>query len=203
MNFVTVLPHSPKGNNAIWVVIDRLTKSSYFIPFREGQSTKLSADKYMIEVVRLHGVSVSIVSDSTLDSNHTFERACIKFRDSLGTHLKFSMSYHPETDRQSKLPIQILENMLRACMIYFKGLWEDHLCLVEFSYNNNYQVSIKMAPFEALYDTKCRSLLCWDEVGERRHLGPKVIIQTVYKVRIIREHLRAVHSRQKSWAGDC
>jgi len=63
MNFVTVLPHSPKGNNAIWVVIDRLTKSSYFIPFRAGQSTKLSADKYMIEVVRLHGVSVSIVSD--------------------------------------------------------------------------------------------------------------------------------------------
>ena len=85
-------------------------------------------------------------------------------------------------------------------MLDFKGSWEDHLHLVEFSYNNSYQASIKMAPFEALYGRKCRSPLCWDEVGERRHLGPEVILQTVDKVRVVREHLRAAQDRQKRWA---
>ena len=75
-------------------------------------------------------------------------------------------------------------------MIDFKGSWEDHLHLTEFSYNNNYQASIKMAPFETLYGRRCRSPLYWDEVGERRHLGPEVIVQAVDKVRTIQEHLR-------------
>ena len=78
--------------------------------------------------------------------------------------------------------------------------WEDHLHLAEFSYNNSYQASIKMAPFEALYDRRCRSPLYWDEVSERRHLGPDVIVQAVDKIRTIQEHLRAVQDRQKSWA---
>jgi len=85
-------------------------------------------------------------------------------------------------------------------MIDFKGSWEDHLHLAEFSYNNSYQASIKMAPFEALYGRRCRSPLCWDEVGERRHLGPDVIVQAVDKIRTIQEHLRATHDRKKSWA---
>ena len=85
-------------------------------------------------------------------------------------------------------------------MIKFKGSWEDYLHLVEFSYNNSYQASIKMAPFEALYGRKCRSSLCWDKVGERRLLGPDILIQTTDKVRVIRDHLQAAQSRQKSWA---
>ena len=149
MNFVTALPRSPKGNNAVWVVVDRLTKSAHFIPFRVGQSTELLADKYMREIVRLHGVPVSTVSDrDTRFRSHFWE----SLQESLGTRLKFSTSYHPETDGQSERTIQILEDMLRACMIDFKGSWEDHLHLAEFSYNNSYQASIKMAPFEALYD---------------------------------------------------
>jgi len=90
------------------------------------------------------------------------------FQECLGTRLKFSTSYHPETDGQSEWAIQILEDMLRACMIDFKGSWEG-LHMAEF-YNNSYQTIIKMAPFEALYGRKCRSSLCWDEVGERRYL---------------------------------
>ena len=85
-------------------------------------------------------------------------------------------------------------------MIDFKGSWEDHLHLAEFSYNNSYQASIKMAPFEAQYGRRCRSPLCWDEVGERRHLGPYVIVQAVDKIKTIQEHLRATRDRQKSWA---
>jgi len=197
MDFVTALPRSPKGNNAVWVIIDRLTKSAHFIPFRVGQTTEVLADKYMKEIVRLHGVPVSIVSDrDTRFRSHFWE----SLQESLGTRLKFSTSYHPQTDGQSERTIQILEDMLRACMIEFKGSWEDYLHLAEFSYNNSYQASIKMAPFEALYGRKCRSPICWDEVGERRLLGPEILIQTTDKVRIIRDHLRAAQSRQKSWA---
>jgi len=97
----------------------------------------------------------------------------------------FSIAYHPQTDGQSERTIQILEDMLRACMLDFKGSWEDHLHLAEFTYNNSYQASIKMAPFEALYGRKCRSPLCWDDIGDRRLLGTEIITQTVEKVKII------------------
>jgi len=197
MDFVTALPRSPKGNNAVWVIIDRLTKSAHFIPFRVGQTTEVLADKYVKEIVRLHGVPVSIVSDrDTRFRSHFWE----SLQESLGTRLKFSTAYHPQTDGQSERTIQILEDMLRACMIEFRGSWEDHLHLAEFSYNNSYQASIKMAPFEALYGRKCRSPICWDEVGERSLLGPEILIQTTEKVRVIRDHLKAAQSRQKSWA---
>ena len=116
------------------------------------------------------------------------------------TRLKFSTSYHHEIDGQSERTIQILEDMLRAYMIDFKGSWEDHQHLAEFSYNNSYQVSIKMAQFEVLYGRRLRSPLCWDEVCERRHLGPDVIVQAVDKIKTIQEHLRAAQDRQKSWA---
>nr|GEW10421.1 putative reverse transcriptase domain-containing protein [Tanacetum cinerariifolium] len=84
----------------------------------------------------------------------------------LGTSLDMSMAYHPETDGQSERTIQTLEDMLRACAIDFGKGWVNHLPLVEFSYNNSYHASIKAAPFEALYDRKYRSPVCWTEVGE-------------------------------------
>ena len=111
-------------NYAVWVVVDRLTKSAHFIPFRVGQSTEILADKYMGEIVRQHGVPASIMSDrDTRFRSHFWE----SLQESLGTRLKFNTSYHPETDEQSERTIQILEDMLRACMIGFKGSWEDHL----------------------------------------------------------------------------
>ena len=109
----------------------------------------------MREIVRLHGVPVSIVSDRDTRFRSRFWES---LQEILGTRLKFSTFYHPETDRQSKRTIQILEDMLRACMIDFKGSWEDHLHLVEFSYNIIYQASIKMTPLEALYGRKCRNV---------------------------------------------
>jgi len=140
------------------VIIDRLTKSAHFIPFRVGQSTELLADKYMKEVVQLHGVPASIVLDRDIRFTLYFWES---LQESLGIRLKFNTSYHLETGGQSEQTIQILEDMLRAYMIDFKGSWEDHLHLEEFSYNNSYQASIKMALFEALYDKKCRSPLCF------------------------------------------
>ena len=151
----------------------------------------------MQEVVRLHGVPVSMVSDRDTRFMSHFWRS---LQESVGTRLKFSTAYHPQTDGQSERTIQILEDMLRACMLDFKGSWEDHLHLAEFAYNNSYQASIKMAPFEALYGRKCRSPLCWDDIGDRRLLGPEIITQTVEKVKIIRERLKTAQDRQKKWA---
>ncbi|GKF12928.1 putative reverse transcriptase domain-containing protein [Tanacetum coccineum] len=85
-----------------------------------------------------------------------------------------SIAYHPQTDGQSERTIQILEDMLRACVIDFKNGWDRHLPLVEFSYNNSYHTSIKVAPFEALYGRKCRSPICWAEVGEAQLTGPEL-----------------------------
>ncbi|GKB91058.1 putative reverse transcriptase domain-containing protein [Tanacetum coccineum] len=84
----------------------------------------------------------------------------------LGTNLDISTAYHPQTNRKSKRTIQTLEDMLRACVIDFGNGWVKHLPLVEFSYNNSYHASIKAAPFEALYGQKCRSPVCWAEVGQ-------------------------------------
>ena len=84
----------------------------------------------------------------------------------MGTQLTMSTAFHPQTDGQSERTIQVLEDMLRACVLDHKGSWDEHFPLVEFTYNNSYQVSIQMAPYEALYGRPCRSPLCWTEVGE-------------------------------------
>nr|GEU89289.1 putative reverse transcriptase domain-containing protein [Tanacetum cinerariifolium] len=102
-------------------------------------------------------------------------------QDALGTKLDMSMTYHPETDRKSKRTIQTLEDMLRAYVIDFRKGWEKHLPLVEFSYNNSYHASIKAAPFEALYGRKCRSPVCWVEVGDVQLTAPKIIHETTEK----------------------
>ncbi|GJY57963.1 putative reverse transcriptase domain-containing protein [Tanacetum coccineum] len=91
-------------------------------------------------------------------------------------------AYHPQTDGQSERIIQTLEDMLRACMIDFEGSWDRHLPLIEFSYNNSYHTSIKAAPFEALYGRKCRSPVCWSEVGDSQLTGPEMIRETTEKI---------------------
>ncbi|XP_075489539.1 uncharacterized protein LOC142528380 [Primulina tabacum] len=109
-------------------------------------------------------------------------------------------SYHSQSDGQSERVIQILEDMLRACTIDFPGSWDSKLPLVEFTYNNSYQSSIGMAPYEALYGRKCRSPLFWEEVGERKMLDQELVQQTADVVALIQERMRTAHSGQKSYA---
>ncbi|XP_070004985.1 uncharacterized protein [Nicotiana sylvestris] len=94
----------------------------------------------------------------------------------------------------------MLEDMLRACVLDFKGNWDDHLPLIEFAYNNSFHVSIQMSPFEALYGRRCRSPIGCLEVGEEELLGPDLMHQAMEKVKIIQERLKAAQSRQKSYA---
>nr|GEV08216.1 putative reverse transcriptase domain-containing protein [Tanacetum cinerariifolium] len=115
----------------------------------------------------------------------------------MGTRLDMSTAYYPETDGKSERTIQTLEDMLRACMIDFKNGWERHLLLVEFSYNNGYHASIKAAPFEALYGRKCRSPVCWAEVGDAQLTGPELIHKTTEKIVQIKKRIQAARDRQK------
>nr|GFA85118.1 putative reverse transcriptase domain-containing protein [Tanacetum cinerariifolium] len=111
-----------------------------------------------------------------------------------------STTYHLETDGQSERTIQTLEDMLRACVIDFGKGWVNHFPLVEFSYNNSYHASIKAAPFQALYGRKCRSPVCWNEVGEFHLTGPELVQETTEKIVQIKQRMQAAHDRQKSYA---
>ena len=197
MDFVLGLPKTQKGFNSIWVIVDRLTKSAHFLPVKKTFSMDQYANLYVSEIVRLHGVPLSIVSDRDPKFTSAFWKSLHK---AMGTQLKFSTAFHPQTDGQSERTIQTLEDMLRACIIDFQGSWDKFLPLVEFSYNNSYQATIEMAPYEALYGRKCRSPVHWDEVGERKLLGPEIVQQTAEVVEKIRQRMLTAQSRQKSYA---
>ena len=117
----------------------------------------------------------------------------------MGTTLLFSTAYHPQTSGQVERVNQILEDMLRACVISFGMKWEDCLPYAEFSYNNSFQTSLGMAPFEALYGRRCRTPINWSGAGERQLFGPDIIQDAEEKVRIIRDNLKIAQSRQKSY----
>ncbi|GJX01029.1 putative reverse transcriptase domain-containing protein [Tanacetum coccineum] len=163
MDFVTKLPKTSQGYDIIWVIADRLTKSAIFTPMRETDPMDKLARIYLKEVVTRHGIPISIIYDRDPRFASNFWRP---LQNALGTNLDMSTAYHPQTDGQSERTIQTLKDMLRACVINFGKGWSNHLPLVEFSYNNSYYASIKAAPFEALYGRKCRSPVCWTEVGE-------------------------------------
>ncbi|GJT51236.1 retrotransposon protein, putative, ty3-gypsy subclass [Tanacetum coccineum] len=197
MDFVTKLPKSSQGYDTIWVIVDRLTKSAIFIPMKETDPLEKLARMYLKEVVTRHGIPVSIICDRDPRFASNFWRSLQK---ALGTSLDMSMAYHPQTDGQSERTIQTLEDMLRACVIDFGNGWVKHFPLVEFSYNNSYHASIKAAPFEALYGRKCRSPVCWAEVGEVQLTGPEIVQETTEKIIQVKQRMQAARDRQKSYA---
>jgi hypothetical protein len=151
----------------------------------------------MARIVCLHGVPKKIVSDrGTQFTSHFLQQ----LHEALGTHLKFSSAYHPQTDGQIERTNQILEDMLRACALQDKMGWDKRLPYLEFSYNNSYQASMKMSPFEALYGRNCRTPLHWDEPGERQVFGPDILLEAEENIRMVRENLKAAQSRQQSYA---
>ncbi|KAI3776282.1 hypothetical protein L1987_46057 [Smallanthus sonchifolius] len=197
MDFITKLPRTSSGYDSIWVIIDRLTKSAHFLPIREDFKVEKLARIYIDEIVSRHGVPVNIISDRDARFTSRFWQSLQK---ALGTRLDLSTAYHPQTDGQTERTIQTLEDMLRACVIDFGGNWDSHQSLIEFSYNNSYHTSINMAPFEALYGRKCRSPICWNEIGEAQITGPELIQETSDKIIQIRDNIRVARSRQKSYA---
>ena len=186
MDLVTHFPSTSQKHDAVWVIVDRLTKSAHFLAIRMTSTLEEFRRLYIREIVRLHGMPISIVSDRDPRFTTHFWKS---FQKAMGTQLMISTSFHPQTDSQSERTIQVLEDMLRACVLDLKSSWEEHLPLVEFAYNNSYQVSIQMAAYEALYERPCRSPICWVEVGERFITGSNLIRDTFEKVGLIRKRL--------------
>jgi hypothetical protein len=136
----------------------------------------------------LHGVPLKIVSDrGTQFTSKFWER----LHETLDTQWSFSSTYHPQTERVN----QILEDMLRACALQCGRSWDKSLSYVEFSYNNNYQESLKMTPFEMLYGCRCQTPLFWSETGERKVFGPDVLQEAKKQVRMVKGNLWIAFSR--------
>ncbi|GJR37528.1 putative reverse transcriptase domain-containing protein [Tanacetum coccineum] len=155
---------------------------------------------YLNEIVARHGVPISIISDRNGRFTSQFWQS---IQDALGTHLDMSTAYHPQTDSQRECTIQTLEDMRRACVIDFKGSWDVHLLLVEFSYNNSYHSSVRCAPFKALYRRKCRPPILWAEVGEGQLIRPDIMQETAEKISQIKDRLKVSRDRQMSYANKC
>ncbi|WMV50693.1 hypothetical protein MTR67_044078 [Solanum verrucosum] len=292
MDFITGLPRTHKKYDSIGVIVDRVTKSSHFLAVKTTDSVEDYAKLYINEIMKLHGVRLSIISDrgevaligpdSVLDAMEkvklirdrlktaqsrqksyadvkrmelefqvddwvflklspiTGGRLCVPNVFELRQHIlaeAHNSRYfiHPgttkmysdvrevywwngmerdiadfvakcpncqqvKTDAQAERTIQTLEDMLRACVINFKGSWDNHLPLIEFAYNNSYHSSIQMALYEALYGRRCRSPVGWFEVGEVALIGPDSNLDAMEKVKLIRDRLKTAQSRQKSYA---
>ncbi|WVZ80576.1 hypothetical protein U9M48_028042 [Paspalum notatum var. saurae] len=155
------------------------------------------AELYISRIVSLHGVPRTIMSDrGSLFVSRFWEQ----LQDALGTNLVRNSAYHPQTSGQVERVNQILEDMLRACALAYSTKWDDCLPLAEFAYNNSYQKSLEMAPFEALYGRRCRTPLNWSEPGERVTFGPDLVTQAEKQVKSIHENLKRAQSRQKSYS---
>ena len=117
----------------------------------------------------------------------------------MGTNIRFSTAFHPQTSGQVERVNQILEDMLRACAISFGMKWEACLPYAEFSYNNSFQTSLKMSPYEALYGRKCRTLLNWSQTRDSHIFGTDLMMEAEKQVKEIRDRLQLAKSRQKSY----
>jgi hypothetical protein len=151
----------------------------------------------MSHIVRYHGILKTIISDR---GSIFIARCWEQLHECLGTHLIRSSAYHPQTDGQTERVNQIIEDILHACVLTDGPKWDKHLPLAEFSYNNSYQESIKMSPFESLYGQPCRTPLSWSESGERDIFGPDIVTEAEEKVKQIQANILTTQSRQKSYA---
>nr|GEZ09665.1 putative reverse transcriptase domain-containing protein [Tanacetum cinerariifolium] len=195
MYFITKLPRTDSGHGSIWVIVDQLTKSVYFLAVHEDFKTEELAKLYINEIVARHGVPVSIIS------NHDSYFTLILWQplqEALGMRLDLSTAYHPETDDQSERTIQTLDDKLRACAINFSGNWDTRLPLVEFLYNNSYHSSVKCALFKALCERKCRTPIASSKVGESKLIGPEIVQKTTDKIVQIKERLKGAQDRLRA-----
>ena len=189
-------PRTRTGYDSIWVIVYSLDQSGSLYP-RENHLYKceVGQDIYL----RKDRMSAWSSEDHRRGTQFT-SKFWNQLHQTLGTRLEFSIAFHPQTDEQTEKVNQILEDMLRASALDYGSSWYDNFPYADFSYNNSYQASLKMAPFEALYGRRSQTLLMWDEVGDRQLFGPNVIKESEENVKLIRDRLKVAQSRQKNIA---
>jgi hypothetical protein len=172
MDFIVGLPNTSRHHDSIWVIMDRLTKTAHYLPVHTTHRTEKYAEIYIDQIVRLHGIPRTIVSDRGAPF---VERFWEQLQESLGTHVIRSSAHHPQTDGLIERVNQILEDMLSACVLHYGKDWDKS--------------SLKMAPFEALYGRRCRTPLNWSQAGEREIFGPDLVLEAEEKVKVIKNNL--------------
>jgi hypothetical protein len=187
MDFITGLPRSAKQNDAIMVVVEKLSKSAHFVPVKSTCKAIYISNIFMKEIFRLHGMPREIISDRDTKFTSSFGKSLMA---SLETKLLFSTAYHPQTDGHTKRVNQILEDMLRMHVMHQPKKWEDYLPLVEFAYNNDYQESLKMSPFEALYGRQCKIPISWSNPVDRITIGLDMLKEMEQQVIQIKQNLK-------------
>jgi hypothetical protein len=197
MNFIVGLPFIARKYNSIWVIVDRLTKFAHFIPVNTNYNIQKYEKIYITRVLCLHEVPKTIISDR---GSQFVARFWEQLHASLRIHLIHSLAYHSHTNGQTERVNQILEDMLRACVMEYPDSWDKNLSWSEFSYNNRYQESLKMAPFEALYGRQCRTSLNRIEPGVKAIFGPDIVDEAEATIRHIQANLKAAKSHQESYA---
>ena len=130
MDFMVGFLRTRRQHDSIWVIVDRLTKSAHFIPVKSTYIAENYVRHYIDEIVRWHGIPLSIISDRGAHFTSHFWRS---FKKNIGSQVKLSTSFHPQTDGQAEGTIQTLEDMYRECVIDFRGNWDNHLPLIELS----------------------------------------------------------------------
>lgn len=161
---------------------------AYFIPIKISYPLQKLAKIYISVIVMLHGILSSIIFDRDLRFTSRFWES---LQEALGTKLRLSFVYHPQTDGQTERIIQSLEDLLRDCILEQRCSWDNYLPLIEFTYNNSFHSTIRMEPFEALYGKSYMTSLCWYESGESVVLGLEIIRQTIEKIKLIQENMKA------------
>ena len=166
MNFISRLPNTWRANDAIWIIVDRPTKSAHFLLFKTGKKMNYMANLYVSQIVRLHGAPLSIISDR---DNRFVLKFWTTLKEALETKLHFSTTHHPQSDGQTERMSQTLEDMLRAYVLNFKTLWDEYLNFCGFLYENSFHFSIGIAPYEALYVGDAGFLLLGTRVSMDPH----------------------------------
>jgi len=197
MNFITGLPKTVKQRDSIMVIVDRLTKVAHFIPMKSTYSASNVAQVFIKDVVRLHGVPKKIVSERNAKSTSKFWKELFA---GLGTELAFNTTYHPQTDGWTERINKILENMMRMYVMHQQRKWEEYLPLVEFSYNNGYQESLRMSPFEVMYEQNCNTSISWSDLVSRVLIGLDILTNMEQEMQVIKKNLKASQGREKSYA---
>jgi hypothetical protein len=188
MDFITGLPETSKQHDSIMVVVEKLMKAAHFIPLKTTHKATDVADIFMREITRLHRIPKTIVSDRDPKFTSNFWKGLLKgFR----TNMNFSTTYHHESDGQTERVNRVIEDILRMYVMDKPSKCEDYLHLVEFTYNNGYQASLKMRPFEALYDRKCNTPVSWDNPVDREVVGPELLKEMEEQMLKIKQNLKA------------
>jgi CRISPR/Cas system CSM-associated protein Csm2 small subunit len=197
MDFITGLPTSTKQNDAIMVVVDKLSKSAHFIPVKSTCKAIDIAQVLMKEIFRLHDMPKEIMSDRDMKFTSNFWKSLMV---GLDTKLLFNTAYHSQTDGKKERVKKILEDMIRMHIMHQPKKWEDYLPLVEFAYNNDYQASLNMIPFKVLYGRSCNTLVSWSNPVNNISFGHEMLKEMKQQVTQIKQNLKVAQNQHKSYA---